>query len=149
LGLYTHSHGSKSIHENGKRERAPALMRGISRSRQVAICGIEHYQRDAGLAEARPGALGQRGRIAEGSGFFDFALFREKPGPAFFARALSRRRQKQLPLVPHLGRRPACPAPEGVTEGSGAFVTQEPGDLRQRYALVLDVLERQSSSQFV
>jgi hypothetical protein len=30
---YTHSHGSEPIHENGKRERAPALMRGIAGSR--------------------------------------------------------------------------------------------------------------------
>jgi hypothetical protein len=27
---YTQSHGSEPIHENGKRERAPALMRGIA-----------------------------------------------------------------------------------------------------------------------
>jgi transposase len=41
----THSHGSEPIHENGKRERAPTLMRGIvdrdeSRSARLSITRI-------------------------------------------------------------------------------------------------------------
>ena len=45
--IYTHSHGSEPIHENGKRERAPAPMRGIadrdeSRSAGLSLtrCGV-------------------------------------------------------------------------------------------------------------
>jgi hypothetical protein len=53
LGLYTHSHGSESNHENGKRERAPALMRGIADRDESRPAGFEYYQRAGRLAEAR------------------------------------------------------------------------------------------------
>jgi hypothetical protein len=57
-GPHTHSHGSEPIHENGKRERAPALMRGIADRDESRSAGLSIRRRRAHAAIKNQEALG-------------------------------------------------------------------------------------------